>query len=125
MNYLYHGHVCRALATAFLPLAEAIQELDGLAPATQAPAPSQMALTALSERVQNAPPAVRGHAGLPGSGPIGQTCGTCASIVRKAAAGKPFFKCHLTASKWTGGSATDLRAKDQACNQWKKDFRAS
>ncbi len=62
-------------------------------------------------------PKRRGHAGVPGNGPKGETCGSCASIHRLRLA-KTYLKCLLMQSNWTGGGGTDIRAKDEACEQW-------
>lgn len=59
------------------------------------------------------------HADRPGSGPAGETCGTCANLVRKRMA-NVYRKCGLCRSKWTGGGATDVRARDAACSKWEK-----
>lgn len=61
----------------------------------------------------------RGHAAAPGTGPQGETCGTCANLVRKQMAGT-YLKCGLMRSAWTGGGGTDVRAKDPACRAWER-----
>ena len=60
---------------------------------------------------------VRGHAAPPGTGPAGETCKTCAHIVRKEFA-KTYIKCELSKARWTGGGGTDVRAGDPACSKW-------
>ena len=60
----------------------------------------------------------RGHAAVPGTGPSGETCKTCDHLVRKIMGGT-YLKCGLVEAYWTGGSATDVRAGDAACRQWK------
>ena len=59
------------------------------------------------------------HAAPPGTGPLGETCGTCAHLARKRMA-KVYLKCGLCQAKWTGGGATDVRARDPACAKWEK-----
>ncbi len=62
----------------------------------------------------------RGHAGQPGDGPHGETCKTCRHIVRKRMA-NTYLKCgHRLAPRPTGGSATDIKARDPACPQWER-----
>lgn len=61
------------------------------------------------------PIASKGHAGRPGAGPDGETCGTCKHRYRHVMS-KTYQKCNLT--KWTHGSATDIRARDPACQYW-------
>lgn len=60
----------------------------------------------------------RGHAGQPGKGPPGETCGSCASLYHNRMA-KTYLKCLLSRHRWTGGGATDVRAMDPACEFWK------
>lgn len=62
----------------------------------------------------------RGHAAPPGSGPQGETCGSCANCYRTSTGSKAFHKCKLV--KPTHGPATDVRKRDLACSRWvKKD----
>jgi hypothetical protein len=58
-----------------------------------------------------------GHAAVPGSGPAGETCGSCENLVRKQMA-STYLKCGLMEAYWTGGYGTDVRAKDAACRRW-------
>ena len=57
----------------------------------------------------------RGHAAPPGSGPDGDTCGSCGHIYYFERS-KRYYKCGLV--KPTHGSATDLRKRDLACSRW-------
>ena len=61
----------------------------------------------------------RGHAGNPGRGPDGETCGTCRSYCSVNWHGKPWRKCELNKPNWSHGPATDIRKKDPACEFWK------
>ena len=61
----------------------------------------------------------RGHAGPPGSGPAGETCRTCKHLTRREYS-KTYLKCALMRHKWSGGTATDIRAKDAACSRWEE-----
>lgn len=61
--------------------------------------------------------APHGHAGPVGSGPKGETCGTCKHLTRVRHA-KTYLKCGLMRKQWTGGPGTDVRAKDAACWKW-------
>lgn len=58
-----------------------------------------------------------GHAACPGSGPDGQTCGSCRHLARKRMS-KTYLKCELMRAIWTGGGGTDVRARDPACKKW-------
>lgn len=62
-------------------------------------------------------PKPSGHAREPGTGPVGETCGSCANLVRKKMA-KTYLKCGLAKLAWTGGRKTDVLARDAACAKW-------
>jgi len=62
-------------------------------------------------------PLPRGHIMPPGTGAKGETCGSCEHLARKQMS-KIYLKCELNRARWTGGRATDVRAKDQACSKW-------
>lgn len=69
---------------------------------------------------KNTPAKLKGlHASIPGTGPAGETCGTCANLIHKRMA-KTYIKCGLTRAMWTGGAGTDVRAKDPACSKWER-----
>lgn len=74
-----------------------------------------------AERKRIAPkrkePTPSGHYLPPGTGPEGETCGSCAHLVRKQLAGT-YLKCGLNRDRWTGGGKTDVRARDAACKAW-------
>jgi hypothetical protein len=59
----------------------------------------------------------RGHYALPGTGPEGETCRTCAhyTLIHFA---KAYRKCGRVRALWTGGPRTDIRAGDPACRGW-------
>lgn len=59
----------------------------------------------------------RGHYYPPGTGPEGETCGTCKHCVRKQMA-KTYIKCGLNRANWTGGEGSDIRVRDVACKFW-------
>lgn len=60
-----------------------------------------------------------GHAARPGTGPKGETCGSCHYLVRSYAS-RLYLKCGLSRGRWTGGTATDVLARDAACSKWEK-----
>jgi len=60
----------------------------------------------------------RGHAARPGTGPEGQTCGSCRHYTRRCGGAKDYLKCALTEATWTGGPGSDIRKKDPACQLW-------
>jgi hypothetical protein len=57
------------------------------------------------------------HAAPVGSGPAGETCGSCKHLFRKSLS-KTYLKCALVRSHWTGGGGTDIKARDAACSKW-------
>lgn len=60
----------------------------------------------------------RGHAGSPGRGPDGETCGTCRNYVSTSYHGKSWRKCELARANWTHGPGSDIRKHDPACEFW-------
>lgn len=61
----------------------------------------------------------RGYAFSPGTGPAGETCGTCrfyCSMNR----GKRFAKCEKARSSWTHSRRTDVLSRAAACKFWEK-----
>lgn len=71
-----------------------------------------------SEQMQKIAAAMKHAKGLyaapPGSGPDGETCGSCKHIARSA----KFRKCELVRHKWTHGLGTDIKARAPACSKW-------
>lgn len=59
----------------------------------------------------------KGYAAPPGTGPKGETCGTCDHILRRRL-GKIYLKCGKAEYKWTGGPGSDIRARAPACRLW-------
>ena len=62
-------------------------------------------------------PKPQGYAATPGTGPEGETCGSCRhhAIVQHA---KIYHKCGLMRQLWTGGGKTDIRVRSPACAKW-------
>ncbi len=79
------------------------------------------ALTPAERRLLNRKPKKSLHAAPMGSGPEGETCGSCGHLARVQHA-RVYLKCgHPDCRpKWTGGPGTDVRAKDPACSKWEK-----
>lgn len=55
----------------------------------------------------------------PGSGPEGETCGTCANVARVEYHGKIYRKCGVMRPHWTHGEGTDIRMRWPACGNYK------
>jgi hypothetical protein len=60
------------------------------------------------------------YAALPGTGPAGETCGSCKNIVRRQW-DKIYLKCGLCRDRWTKGPGTDIKARSPACSKWADD----
>ncbi|MDP3740324.1 MAG: hypothetical protein Q8R02_23255 [Hyphomonadaceae bacterium] len=63
------------------------------------------------------------YADHPGTGPAGETCGSCKNLYRKHM-GKTYLKCSLTEKFWTGGGGTDIKARSPACSKWEAEGQA-
>lgn len=64
---------------------------------------------------------IQGHAAPPGSGPVGETCGTCAHCrFREYSAGRRYYKCGRMAAHWSADRSTDIRKGDAACRHWEQ-----
>lgn len=59
----------------------------------------------------------RGYAHPPGTGPEGETCGTCKHMARNKWS-KVYLKCDLARHLWTHGPGSDIRARSPACKAW-------
>ncbi len=67
----------------------------------------------LQQRRNGATPA------LLGSGPDGETCGTCLhALLTRSRGGSRFYKCGVMRAHWTSGAGTDIRLKWPACSHW-------
>ncbi|MEW6304865.1 MAG: hypothetical protein AB1705_15425 [Verrucomicrobiota bacterium] len=60
----------------------------------------------------------KGYAKPPGSGPAGETCGTCAHAVKVRGGRRAYWKCAVIRHRWTHGPGTDIRLKTPACSMW-------
>ena len=64
---------------------------------------------------------VSGYASEPGTGPEGETCGTC-DYFRERHYAKVYFKCGKIVDSMdsgTHGPGTDIRKRSPACSFWK------
>ena len=126
VTIIYHGYAMRWLRPDLMHEAtivpapakrsgdqQAFLALPGQAPA----APAKQALMALPEHVKT-PPKQRGHAARPGTGPVGETCGGCASSTTKRGQARTYRKCLLAKAKWSRGAGSDIGRNDPACIKW-------
>lgn len=74
----------------------------------------------MRKRGRSPDPKPQGHAWTPGTGPAGETCGTCKHCYANELA-KTYYKCLLTRAFWTGGRKTDIRKRDPACKMWEAE----
>jgi hypothetical protein len=58
----------------------------------------------------------KGYAWSPGTGPEGETCGTCAFIERY----RKWAKCAKNSAKHTHGRGSDILVRAPACKFWEK-----
>lgn len=62
----------------------------------------------------------KGHAWTPGSGPAGETCGTCRHR-RFFKQSRAWYKCAKNESAWSHARHTDIRLRDAACKFWQAE----
>lgn len=62
----------------------------------------------------------KGYAANPGTGPAGETCGSCNHLVRcgNYNGAKRWSKCELMEKVWTHGRGSDVLARMPACSRW-------
>ena len=77
--------------------------------------------TAANSKAKRKPTPPRGYAMPPGTGPAGETCGSCQHIVRKGGNARAYLKCGLNRARWTSGQGTDIRARSPACKKWEPE----
>ena len=58
-----------------------------------------------------------------GSGPAGETCGTCRHKTTMPQTAGRYLKCHLVERYWTRGAGTDIKARWPACTAGKRERR--
>jgi hypothetical protein len=70
-------------------------------------------------RLFRKPPSPRGYFAAPGTGPAGETCGSCRyhAIIEHA---NRYHKCDRMRLRWTGGPGTDIRVRSPACRGWEE-----
>lgn len=55
-----------------------------------------------------------------GSGPAGETCGTCRHAVRVSYHDSKYTKCELVKAYWTHGAGSDIKLRWAACRAWEE-----
>lgn len=61
----------------------------------------------------------KAHPAEPGTGPVGEICGTCKHYNSIDYHNKTYRKCGLVV--WTHGPGTDIRMRDAACSCWQSN----
>jgi len=61
-----------------------------------------------------------GYGGIPGTGPAGETCGSCRHHVIHSYA-RDYHKCALAKAIWTGGPGSDILVRSPACSRWEPE----
>lgn len=88
---------------------------------TTARAPGQFSIFGGVERARDQRPRhsarPNGYAAAPGSGPGGETCGTC-RFCRTRQRKRSYQKCALMLSTWTNERSTDVLLHSPACAKW-------
>lgn len=74
----------------------------------------------VSEAKGRKPTPRKGYASIPGTGPQGETCGTCEHRTGTNTS-KVYYKCALMRAHWTGGQGTDILVRSPACRHWEKE----
>lgn len=73
------------------------------------------------EKGKRRPTKPGGYAAIPGTGPAGETCQSCAHYVLRS--GGKYRKCGLERYRWTSGPGTDIKAGSPACAKWEEGGR--
>lgn len=63
-------------------------------------------------------PRPNGYAWKPGTGPKGETCGSCKHHVRRRYTSKTYFKCLLMREHWKASRTSDILVRSPACKFW-------
>lgn len=80
-----------------------------------APLPQPPAVTPRTGKVKRKT-IPKGYAARPGSGPRGETCGSCNYAYRRQSGTRAYWKCGLVTP--TNGPGTDIRFQSPACQLW-------
>lgn len=74
---------------------------------------------ARAERGEFRSPQANGYAAPPGTGPAGETCGTCSHcsvrVHTSAGRNRKFYKCGVMVQTWSFCRSTDVLASSPAC----------
>lgn len=59
-----------------------------------------------------------GYAAQPGTGPEGETCGSCSHCRYRTGNARRFYKCALMLHAWSNCRGTDVLLSSAACRRW-------
>lgn len=65
----------------------------------------------------------KGYAYPPGTGPKGETCGSCNHAVRSRGGRRAYWKCLLIRPNWSASYGTDILLKSPACAKWEAEIQ--
>lgn len=65
-------------------------------------------------------PKAAGYAAPPGTGPQGESCGTCMHCRVRTFHDRHFYKCELMVAAWNKDRSSDVVLKSPACRRWEK-----
>jgi hypothetical protein len=71
------------------------------------------------EKGRRKDPVPWGYFAPPGTGPAGETCGSCEHSGRRGNVAGTYYKCALSRARWTGGRKSDILLRSPACSSWK------
>lgn len=60
----------------------------------------------------------QGYAAAPGTGPSGQTCGTCEHCWLQEGQQRSWYKCRLMRHCWSNSRTTDILVSSPACSRF-------
>lgn len=62
-----------------------------------------------------------GYADVPGTGPSGETCQSCAHSCVVFYRGRRLWKCDHTYARWVASIGTGIKARSPACRRWERE----
>lgn len=87
---------------------------------TKLTAPELFTLPPQSKRSAGAYFRSKAYAAAPGTGPDGETCGTCAHSGWRGNVAGRYLKCGLMRATWSGGKGSDVKVRSPACSKWER-----
>ena len=77
-----------------------------------------------ARRQDVAPARGAGYAATPGTGPVGETCGTCIfcryRVIHIGGRKRRYYKCAVMVAAWTNSIGSDITKRASACRHWER-----